>query len=114
MNEKGPGKKVWRILGRVSSDEFVGRAKELNQIVFHPRKSSEGRGLLLLMAPSAGVSELLRQAYDQLFDRREDIVPIYFALTRGETTAVSAAIEFLSAFLIQYVATCAFRRPGMD
>jgi anti-sigma regulatory factor (Ser/Thr protein kinase) len=107
MNEKGPGKKVWRILGRVSSDEFVGRAKELNQIVFHPRKSSEGRGLLLLMAPSAGVSELLRQAYDQLFDRREDIVPIYFALTRGETTAVSAAIEFLNAFLIQYVA---FRR----
>lgn len=98
---------VRRILGRVAADEFVGRADELQQIVSHPRSSGEGRGLLLLMEPSAGVSELLRQAYDQLFNLREDIVPIYFTLTRGETTAVSAAIEFLNAFLLQYVA---FRR----
>jgi len=107
MKGKGPGKKARRILGRVAADEFVGRADELQQIVSHPRNSGEGRGLLLLMAPSAGVSELLRQSYDQLFNRREDIVPIYFALTRGETTAVSAAIEFLNTFLLQYVA---FRR----
>jgi serine/threonine-protein kinase RsbW len=72
--------------------------------VSHPTGSAEARGLLLLLAPSAGVSELLRQAYDQLFQRREDIVPIYFALTRGETTAVSAAIEFLNTFVLQYVA----------
>jgi anti-sigma regulatory factor (Ser/Thr protein kinase) len=107
MKVKGPDKKARRILGRVAADEFVGRADELQQIVSHPRISSEGRGLLLLMAPSAGVSELLRQSYDQLFNRREDIVPIYFALTRSETTAVSAAIEFLNTFLRQYVA---FRR----
>ena len=107
MTGKGPDKKARRILGRVAADEFVGRADELQQIVSHPRNSGEGRGLLLLMAPSAGVSELLRQSYDQLFNRREDIVPIYFALTRGETTAVSAAIEFLNTFLLQYVA---FRR----
>ncbi len=107
MNGKGPSKKARRILGRVAADEFVGRADELQRIVSHPRNSGEGRGLLLLMAPSAGVSELLRQSYDQLFIRREEIVPIYFALTRGETTAVSAAIEFLNTFLLQYVA---FRR----
>ncbi len=107
MNGKGSPPKARRILGRVAADEFVGRADELQQIVSHPRNSGEGRGLLLLMAPSAGVSELLFQSYDQLFHRREDIVPIYFALTRGETTAVSAAIEFLNTFLLQYVA---FRR----
>ncbi|MBA2525047.1 MAG: hypothetical protein H0V18_04570, partial [Pyrinomonadaceae bacterium] len=107
MKGTGPGEKARRILGRVAADEFVGRADELRQIVSHPSNSGEGRGLLLLMAPSAGVSELLRQSYDQLFNRREDIVPIYFALTRGETTAVSAAIEFLNTFLLQYVA---FRR----
>ena len=37
----------------------------------------------------------------------ESIVPIYFALSHEETTAVSAAIEFLNAFLSQYLA---FRR----
>jgi anti-sigma regulatory factor (Ser/Thr protein kinase) len=107
MTGKAPQRKVRRILGRVTADEFVGRANELQQIVSHPGNSGEGRGLLLLMAPSAGVSELLRQSYDQLFDLREDIVPIYFTLARGETTAVSAAIEFLNTFLLQYVA---FRR----
>ena len=73
----------------------------------HPLNSGDGRGLLLLMAPSAGVSELLRQSYDQLFHRHGEVVPIYFALTRGEDTAVSVAIEFLNTFLLQYVA---FRR----
>ena len=107
MTGKAHDKIARRILGRVGADEFVGRADELRQIVSHPRNSGEGRGLLLLMAPSAGVSELLRQSYDQLFNRREDIVPIYFALTRRETTPVSAAIEFLKTFLLQYVA---FRR----
>ncbi|CAN5819506.1 hypothetical protein BH20ACI3_BH20ACI3_10420 [soil metagenome] len=107
MKGNGPINQARRILGRVAADDFVGRADELRQIVLHPHDSGEGRGLLLVMAPSAGVSELLRQSYDQLFHRREDIVPIYFALTRGETTNVSAAIEFLNTFLLQYVA---FRR----
>ncbi|HET6891481.1 MAG TPA: hypothetical protein VFH31_10295, partial [Pyrinomonadaceae bacterium] len=77
---------------------------ELQRVLSHPYSSAEARGLLLLLAPSAGVSELLRQAYDQLFHRRNDVIPVYFALTRGETTAVSAAIEFLNAFVRQYVA----------
>lgn len=93
-----------RILGRVPADEFVGRANELAQLVSHPSRTGVGRGLLLLLAPSAGVSELLRQAYDQLFNRREETVPIYFAFTRSENTAVSAAIEFLNTFVLQYVA----------
>jgi serine/threonine-protein kinase RsbW len=60
--------------------------------------------MLLLLAPSAGVSELLRQAYDTIFNQRGDIVPVYFSFTRNETTAVSASIEFLNTFLQQYVA----------
>jgi len=96
-----------RILGRVPSDQFVGRSAELQQVISHPSKTPEGRGLLLLLAPSAGVSELLRQAYDALFNRHTDVVPIYFAFHRSESTAVSAAIEFLNTFLQQYVA---FRR----
>src|SRR6266498_32431 len=104
MKEKSPRQNTRRILARVSAEEFVGRAAELQQIVSHPRHDGEGRGLLLLLAPSAGVSELLRQSYDQLFNNQEGIVPIYLDLTRGESTAVSTAIEFLNTFLLQYVA----------
>ena len=96
-----------RILGRVVQQDFVGRAGELDRIMVQAEPANAGRGLLLLMEPSAGVSELLRQAYDQLFNVRSDVIPIYFAITPNETTAVSAAIEFLNTFVQQYIA---FRR----
>ncbi len=96
-----------RILGRVVQQDFVGRAGELDRIMVQAEPVNAGRGLLLLMEPSAGVSELLRQAYDRLFNLRSDVIPIYFAITPNETTAVSAAIEFLNTFVQQYIA---FRR----
>ncbi len=105
-----------QILGRVRRDEFIGRTAELERLVSHARESNGrgssgeargGRGLLVLMAPLAGVSELLRQTFDNLFTRREEVVPIYFSLPQAETTVVSAAIEFLNTFLLQYIA---FRR----
>jgi serine/threonine-protein kinase RsbW len=96
-----------RVLGRVPRHDFVGRAGELDRVMAQASVEKSGRGLLLLMEPSAGVSELLRQAYDELFNQRSEVIPIYYAFTRHETTAVSAAIEFLNAFLQQYIA---FRR----
>ena len=101
-----------RVLGRVTSHDFVGRAGELERVVAQAEPKNEGRGLLLLMEPSAGVSELLRQAYDQIFNQHSEVIPIYFAITRNETTAVSAAIEFLNTFVQQYIA---FRKnePGI-
>ena len=93
-----------RVLGRVVQQDFVGRTAELDRIMAQAERANASRGLLVLMEPSAGVSELLRQAYDQIFNRRSDVVPIYFAITRNETTAVSAAIEFLNAFVQQYIA----------
>ncbi len=107
MNSSTSNERIRRVLGRVPRSEFVGRAGELERVVAHSSAENKGRGLLLLMEPSAGVSELLRQAYDEIFTQRSDVVPIYFAFTRHETTAVSAAIEFLNAFLQQFVA---FRR----
>ncbi|HBB89046.1 MAG TPA: hypothetical protein DC047_15685 [Blastocatellia bacterium] len=99
-----------RILGRVKRAEFVGRSAELERVVSHAAPASSARGaggLLILLAPLAGVSELLRQAHDQLFNAQGDAVPVYFSLPASDTTAVSAAIEFLNAFLAQYIA---FRR----
>ena len=92
------------MLGRVPRQEFVGRSTELARVVAQASAQYDGRGMLLLMEPAAGVSELLRQAYDEIFNQHSDVVPIYFAFTRNETTAVGAAIEFLNCFLQQYVA----------
>src|SRR5919205_2743690 len=101
---RSPNENFRRILGRVVQQDFVGRAEELGRILVQAEPANTGRGLLLLMEPSAGVSELLRQAYDQLFNRRSEVIPIYFAITRNESTAVSAAIEFLNTFVQQYIA----------
>jgi serine/threonine-protein kinase RsbW len=96
-----------RVLGRVAPEDFVGRAVELADILRHAERGEKGRGLLLLLAPTAGVSELLRQSYDALFRRRGQVLPVYFALTRQEKTATSVAHHFLNTFVQQYLA---FRR----
>ena len=96
-----------RILGQVKREEFVGRTAELERLLAHASTADDSRGLLILLAPLAGVSELLRQTYDVLFNKQGAAVPVYFALPAAETTSVSAAIEFLNTFLLQYVA---FRR----
>jgi serine/threonine-protein kinase RsbW len=104
MNRNSSSENFRRVLGRVAPSDFVGRISELERIMAHATPANAGRGLLLLMEPSAGVSELLRQGYDRIFNQRSDVIPIYFAFTRNETTAVSASIEFLNTFLQQYIA----------
>jgi serine/threonine-protein kinase RsbW len=95
------------ILGRISPDEFVGRDAALRRVVTLAAPGSQERGLLLLAAPSVGASELLRQAYDLLFQQQGDTFPVYFALTRGDKNAVGTARHFLQTFLRQLIA---FRR----
>lgn len=104
MNRGSSSENFRRVLGRVTPPDFVGRVSELERIMAHATQVNAGRGLLLLMEPSAGVSELLRQAYDRIFNQHSEVIPIYFAFTRNETTAVSASIEFLNTFLQQYIA----------
>jgi serine/threonine-protein kinase RsbW len=91
-----------RILANVSRDEFVGRDAELQLLI---RQASDDRnGLLVMAAPGAGAGELMRQAYDQLFARRGDPVPIYFAFTRNEETPADTARRFFQNLLQQYIA----------
>ncbi len=90
------------ILANVSRDEFVGRDAELRQI---SRQASRDRhGLVVLAEPGVGASELLRQAYDQLFVRRGEPVPIHFAFKRSEGTPLDAARRFFQNLLQQYIA----------
>jgi serine/threonine-protein kinase RsbW len=93
-----------RILGRIDREDFVGRDRELERIVLHPSQDAEAGALLLLAAPAADASELMRQAYDDLFARRGEAIPIYFALSRRDGTALRAARRFFTTFLQQYIA----------
>jgi serine/threonine-protein kinase RsbW len=100
-----------RIMSRVPADEFVGRADALNHIL-SLSVEDEARGLLLLLAPSAGVSELLRQSYDQLFYSPTEVVPIYFSLSRKEKNPSAVARRFLYAFL-QQLSAFQLREPRL-
>ena len=65
---------------------------------------AEQKGVLLFAAPQSGVSELLRQTFDELFRQRGGPAPIYFAFTRADAATTAAARRFLQTFLTQVVA----------
>lgn len=96
-----------QILGRVVPEDFVGRADALARLVDQASNGKEGEGMLVLYAPFAGVSELLRQTYDHLFQEHKEVIPIYFSLRQEEKTGRTAAYHFVQSFLTQLVA---FRR----
>ncbi|HEX8473632.1 MAG TPA: ATP-binding protein [Pyrinomonadaceae bacterium] len=100
-NDRARGK---RILGRIAPADFVGRSAALRRITSLAPHGAEQGGMLVLAAPSAGTSELLRQAYDQLFQQRGGSSPIYFALSRNDQTVIGAARRFLHTFLLQLIA----------
>src|SRR5229473_2733262 len=90
-----------RILSSVSRDEFMGRDAELRQLVSHSSRPDDPGRLLLLGAPNVGASELLRQAYDELFSRRGEAIPTYFAFVQA---SLSSARSFFQSFIQQYIA----------
>jgi serine/threonine-protein kinase RsbW len=93
-----------RILARINQEEFIGRDADLREVVQQASGLDGPRTLLVMAAPDAGVSELLRQAYDQLFTRRGHSVPIHFAIKRSDTTPANTARRFFQTSLQQYVA----------
>lgn len=92
-----------RILARVSREEFIGRDAELRQIITQASHIADARSLIVMAAPGAGASELLRQSYDQLFAWRGEPAPIHFALVPDELP-VDTGRRFFQTFLQQYVA----------
>jgi serine/threonine-protein kinase RsbW len=93
-----------KILSTVQAGNFIGRSRELDDLLRHAKGDSVSPGRLLLSAPFAGASELLRQVYDQLFFEQGQTIPFYFALRKSDRTAGKAALRFLQAFLLQVVA----------
>jgi serine/threonine-protein kinase RsbW len=92
------------ILARAAPDLFLGRDAHLREIAALAPRAPGPRGLLVLAAPGAGASELLRQSYDRLFRTHGTAAPVYFQWTARDRTAAAAARRFLHAFLSQLVA----------
>lgn len=93
-----------RILSRVEPDDIVGRSacfERLSEI------AKSGGRLVLLSAPSAGLSEILRSTFDRLFNERGAVMPFYFEIRRSDRTAKAVALRFMSEFMLHAVA---FRR----
>lgn len=93
-----------RILGRVAPENFIGRSDDLRALAALAPPTSPRRGLLVHAVPAAGASELLRQAYDKLFQQRGGASPIYFAFARQEQSVSATARRFLHTFLSQLIA----------
>ncbi len=94
------------LAGRTAAD-LAGRSTELDRLVDFALGTGENGPLLVAGAPGAGVSELLKHAYDRLFDEQSLVIPFYFALNSADETAEHIARRFLHQFLLQ---TVAFRR----
>ena len=93
-----------RILARINQEEFIGRDTELREIAQQAAAPSGPRGVLVMATPDAGASELMRQAYDQLFRRRGNPAPIHFEFERDDKVPTNAARRFFRSCLQQYIA----------
>ncbi len=96
-----------RVFSTVPPVSFVGRETELDAILQHARSGSGAGALVVLACPAAGVSELLRQAYDRLFFEQGDIIPFYFEFRSTDSSVKRASVRFLQSFITQLTA---FRR----
>jgi len=93
-----------RILARTAAEAFVGRGEQLRALTALGAAKAGQHGILLFAAPLSGVSELLRQTFDELFRQRGGPAPVYFAFSRSDAATTSAARRFLQTFLTQLVA----------
>lgn len=100
-----------KILSQLETEDFIGRTRELDEILRHAKEEGNKQGLLILSAPFVGLSELLRQTYDQLFYEQGEVIPVYFSFSQNDQTAEQIARRFLQTFLLQVVA---FRRNAAN
>ena len=96
-----------RILSHLQAEDFIGRTREIAEVLRHANGATASSGMLILSAPTSGLSELLRQIYDQLFEEQGEIIPLYFSFSKNDRTPEQTARHFLQTILSQIIA---FRR----
>src|ERR1043165_4044240 len=96
--------KARRILARTPPELFVGRVEQARELSALASPKAGQQSLLLLAAPQSGVSELLRQTFDELFRQRGGASPVYFAFSRSDAATTAAARRSLAPFLTHTIA----------
>ncbi len=96
-----------QILSTVKPENFIGRTEEKDSLLRHAKALNESNTLLCLSTPGNGLTELLKQTYDQLFNEQNEIIPVYFSFKQSDKTVKNSAVRFLQTFIRQ---TVAFRR----
>ena len=91
-----------KILSTIRRNEFLGRTHALDELL-RTAASDEAGGILVSAAPGAGLSELFRQVYDELFHQQK-VLPIYFEFRRTDESSQLAARRFVHEFLVQSLA----------
>src|SRR5437762_4444863 len=102
-----------QILSHLSDEDFTDRESELARVSTLARTGPEARthgsvsNVLLLGAPRAGKTEILRKSFDRLFNEGGEALPFYYALRSSCLDPEVFAQDYFSQFLAQFVA---FRR----
>lgn len=92
-----------KILSRLSRDQFVGREVELRRVCDLAQGTLPSNALLL-GTPRAGKTEILLRSFDCLFEKRDRVIPFYFAVGRSSTNIEKFAREYFSQTLAQFLA----------
>ena len=95
---------ITQILSPIKSVDFIGRTLDLEAVLRHAKGETKYKGLALMSASGLGLSELLRQTYDYLFQTQDEIIPFYFQFKKSDKTPRQMAGRFLQEFLQQIVA----------
>jgi len=102
-----------QILSHLSDEDFADREVELAGVWALARTGPEARAhgsvsnVLLLGAPRAGKTEILRKSFDRIFNEGGEALPFYYALRSSCLDPEAFAHDYFSHFLAQFVA---FRR----
>jgi serine/threonine-protein kinase RsbW len=101
-----------QILSRLSDQDFAGREVVVARVCSIPRATDRNdndsvSNALLLGAPRAGATEILRKSFDRLFNEGGDVLPFYYVLRRSCLDPFEFARDYFSQFLSQFLA---FRR----
>jgi serine/threonine-protein kinase RsbW len=98
-------------MSRLPNGEFFGRQLELERLCTFATEGPPASNLLVLGPPRSGKTELLREAFDRLFNQGGQCIPIYYALSTAKLQPAEFATDYLTRFLSQFIA---FRRADPE
>ncbi len=92
------------ILSQLATDEILPRTVSALDDLYQAAVLKNTRAMLVIGHPQSGKTELLRLAYDRLFNEQGRTLPIYFSLRRDRLAPEKFAKDFLLTLLRQYLA----------